>query len=141
MSIIQYNAWMGADRRTLAGELGFEPRQTESESVVLPLHHSPKSLSNIRGLAGNLRNFRRTGSIPSKRAPFYSLGPGLGKRAAMAFLPWACGGSVAIGGADRAAGSFCAAPRFASAVVRPMAFASVCAGQANQTEFPRKSQV
>jgi hypothetical protein len=26
----------------LAGELGFEPRQTESESVVLPLHHSPK---------------------------------------------------------------------------------------------------
>ena len=26
---------------SLAGELGFEPRQTESESVVLPLHHSP----------------------------------------------------------------------------------------------------
>src|SRR6266849_279529 len=26
----------------LAGELGFEPRQTESESVVLPLHHSPQ---------------------------------------------------------------------------------------------------
>jgi hypothetical protein len=26
----------------LAGELGFEPRQTESESVVLPLHHSPR---------------------------------------------------------------------------------------------------
>jgi hypothetical protein len=25
----------------MAGELGFEPRQTESESVVLPLHHSP----------------------------------------------------------------------------------------------------
>src|SRR2546421_3884856 len=25
----------------LAGELGFEPRQTESEAVVLPLHHSP----------------------------------------------------------------------------------------------------
>jgi hypothetical protein len=25
----------------LAGEPGFEPRQTESESVVLPLHHSP----------------------------------------------------------------------------------------------------
>lgn len=23
------------------GELGFEPRLTESESVVLPLHHSP----------------------------------------------------------------------------------------------------
>src|SRR3981081_1734019 len=28
-------------RETVAGELGFEPRQTESESVVLPLHHSP----------------------------------------------------------------------------------------------------
>ena len=27
--------------KTVAGELGFEPRQTESESVVLPLHHSP----------------------------------------------------------------------------------------------------
>jgi hypothetical protein len=27
--------------RSLAGEPGFEPRQTESESVVLPLHHSP----------------------------------------------------------------------------------------------------
>jgi hypothetical protein len=26
---------------SMAGELGFEPRQTESESVVLPLHHSP----------------------------------------------------------------------------------------------------
>ena len=26
---------------SLAGEPGFEPRQTESESVVLPLHHSP----------------------------------------------------------------------------------------------------
>ena len=34
---------IGASRqqRHLAGELGFEPRQTESESVVLPLHHSP----------------------------------------------------------------------------------------------------
>src|SRR5262245_35595002 len=27
--------------RSVAGEPGFEPRQTESESVVLPLHHSP----------------------------------------------------------------------------------------------------
>lgn len=26
--------------RRLAAELGFEPRQTESESVVLPLHNS-----------------------------------------------------------------------------------------------------
>ena len=25
----------------LVGLLGFEPRQTESKSVVLPLHHNP----------------------------------------------------------------------------------------------------
>ena len=30
----------------LAGEPGFEPRQTESKSVVLPLHHSPTDLPN-----------------------------------------------------------------------------------------------
>src|ERR1700722_17592808 len=35
------NAVMFAYSVKLAGELGFEPRQTESESVVLPLHHSP----------------------------------------------------------------------------------------------------
>ena len=28
------------------GLLGFEPRKTGPESVVLPLHHSPKSLIN-----------------------------------------------------------------------------------------------
>jgi hypothetical protein len=36
--------------QVLAGELGFEPRQTESESVVLPLHHSPKLLSSLKSL-------------------------------------------------------------------------------------------
>ena len=30
----------GMARSDLAAELGFEPRQTESESVVLPLHNS-----------------------------------------------------------------------------------------------------
>jgi hypothetical protein len=34
----------------MAGELGFEPRQTESESVVLPLHHSPKLPSSLKSL-------------------------------------------------------------------------------------------
>ena len=34
------NDWI-VDQYKLAGEPGFEPRQTESESVVLPLHHSP----------------------------------------------------------------------------------------------------
>src|SRR5271166_2256486 len=30
-----------------AGELGFEPRQTDPESVVLPLHYSPKENPDI----------------------------------------------------------------------------------------------
>lgn len=29
------------DLSSLVGLLGFEPRQTESKSVVLPLHHNP----------------------------------------------------------------------------------------------------
>src|ERR1700686_4888914 len=37
-----------ARRSHLAGELGFEPRQTESESVVLPLHHSPRIYKRIQ---------------------------------------------------------------------------------------------
>ena len=32
----------------VVGVLGFEPRQTESESVVLPLHYTPvKKLSSL----------------------------------------------------------------------------------------------
>ena len=34
----------------LAAELGFEPRQTESESVVLPLHNSAIFISLERSL-------------------------------------------------------------------------------------------
>ena len=30
----------------MAAELGFEPRQTESESVVLPLHNSASNSNN-----------------------------------------------------------------------------------------------
>ena len=30
------------------GLLGFEPRQTESKSVVLPLHHNPISLLGLQ---------------------------------------------------------------------------------------------
>lgn len=30
------------DLSLLVGLLGFEPRQTESKSVVLPLHHNPE---------------------------------------------------------------------------------------------------
>src|SRR5580704_5956059 len=38
----------------VAGELGFEPRQTESESVVLPLHHSPKLSQDINDIRDRL---------------------------------------------------------------------------------------
>ena len=38
---MRHNACRERTAGHLAGELGFEPRQTESESVVLPLHHSP----------------------------------------------------------------------------------------------------
>src|SRR5438445_8243300 len=31
-----------------AGELGFEPRQADPESAVLPLHHSPKAFAFAR---------------------------------------------------------------------------------------------
>ena len=34
---------IGREVKKQAGELGFEPRLKESESFVLPLHHSPKS--------------------------------------------------------------------------------------------------
>ena len=50
-------------RSILAGELGFEPRQTESESVVLPLHHSPM-------ISYQNQSVSRRAAIPSKsRSP------------------------------------------------------------------------
>jgi hypothetical protein len=33
------------------GELGFEPRQADPESAVLPLHHSPKVAGNSISVA------------------------------------------------------------------------------------------
>ena len=42
----------------LAGELGFEPRLTESESAVLPLNYSPTGLAGSR-LEGGSRAVRR----------------------------------------------------------------------------------
>jgi hypothetical protein len=35
---------------SLAGELGFEPRLTESESAVLPLNYSPQLARSINSL-------------------------------------------------------------------------------------------
>ena len=39
-SILSYYTGITGFRK--AGELGFEPRQADPESAVLPLHHSPK---------------------------------------------------------------------------------------------------
>ena len=42
----------------MAGEEGFEPSQTESESVVLPLHNSPIKIFNSKdGLATEQTEF------------------------------------------------------------------------------------
>ena len=66
----------------VAGELGFEPRQTESESVVLPLHHSPKSLAESNNYRICLQRRRKEFFDPAEGEPFYSFSPGLGKRVA-----------------------------------------------------------
>src|SRR3984893_2040422 len=86
-------------REIVAGQLGFEPRQTESESVVLPLHHSPRFLNNIRGLIGILSVLASDQANPAQRvAPFYPLCPGLGKRAAIGLLRGGGGEAAAIPG-------------------------------------------
>ena len=68
----------------LAGELGFEPRQTESESVVLPLHHSPtespsefNDLLNFLTSAGGAHGTNRGSGV----AGFYLLACGLARTA------------------------------------------------------------
>ena len=48
--LLRYVGGPDLKRSFVAGELGFEPRQTESESVVLPLHHSPKLPSSLKSL-------------------------------------------------------------------------------------------
>jgi hypothetical protein len=77
----------------LAGELGFEPRQTESESVVLPLHHSPKFDNNINALTAYIlrgRPRRMRQSVQVWRRSTSSI-PGLASagRATVAG-PWPC---------------------------------------------------
>jgi uncharacterized protein len=49
----------GLRRFRKAGELGFEPRQTDPESVVLPLHYSPKSGTSRCLRQFVFRNFTR----------------------------------------------------------------------------------
>ncbi len=80
---------MTASTAGLAGELGFEPRQTESESVVLPLHHSPMNCSVFNTLRNSVRQSLAIGvlqKIPPRCSVFYSLAPGLGKRRHRPFL-------------------------------------------------------
>ena len=42
---------------SMAAGLGFEPRQTESESVVLPLHNPATNSYIIMGKLRNVKNF------------------------------------------------------------------------------------
>src|SRR5258706_11832920 len=67
----------------LAGELGFEPRQTESESVVLPLHHSPIICQRTQCVTAFCCAIACNGILQKsrpRRSVFYSPAPGLGKR-------------------------------------------------------------
>ena len=48
---------------SMAAGLGFEPRQTESESVVLPLHNPATNSYIIMGKLRNVKNFFKKFSI------------------------------------------------------------------------------
>src|SRR5665213_3171143 len=78
-------------KEILAGELGFEPRQTESESVVLPLHHSPKFALQNQWLVLFARRHSVAaagfGDKPAGLAPFYC-----SARALASARRWACWG-------------------------------------------------
>jgi hypothetical protein len=50
----------------VAGELGFEPRLTESESAVLPLNYSPSTVRQYLDIFG---------SFTIRREKFYKFGP------------------------------------------------------------------
>jgi hypothetical protein len=76
----------------LAGELGFEPRQTESESVVLPLHYSPMDYQTNSILYGIVpqslasrsanRRSRRGAVLPARCRTWQAdLAGGFGERA------------------------------------------------------------
>ena len=64
--------WVSVAAAKLAGELGFEPRQTESESVVLPLHHSPPKSLNLQRFFRKFRNRIRKFCKPGELQRPYS---------------------------------------------------------------------
>ena len=75
-------AYLPKCRFRKAGELGFEPRQADPESAVLPLHHSPKSTfklgtrfgavkirQSVRGAGSVRREAGKSGHIGTTPAP------------------------------------------------------------------------
>src|SRR3954452_18078297 len=82
-------------RKKLAGELGFEPRQTESESVVLPLHHSPRIAQRLQHVRASMANFSRPDSV----------NPGLpGALLLASRRPWQARGNGLVAGARQIRG-------------------------------------
>ena len=67
---------------SLAGELGFEPRQTESESVVLPLHHSPTDFRTNSIGCGIVRQLSASASL--KKSALLAMRPSTRKRPELA---------------------------------------------------------
>src|SRR3989475_7568199 len=55
------SAWCigSSGRSNQAGVLGFEPRQADPESAVLPLHHTPSRCIFIVGSAAELSSFAK----------------------------------------------------------------------------------
>ena len=53
----------------MAGGLGFEPRQTDPESVVLPLHHPPMELNKAGIIYARSRNLKEYGSVQDSILP------------------------------------------------------------------------
>ena len=51
-----------------AGELGFEPRQADPESAVLPLHHSPKDFFKLGGLENGVKIKGPVGEIQNPKS-------------------------------------------------------------------------
>ena len=71
-------------------KLGERFQRPSPKAVVLPLHHSPRVLNNIRDLTGILRvlasDRAKSRAKTPNVAPFYSFPPGLGKRAEMGLV-------------------------------------------------------
>src|SRR5947209_5370150 len=67
-------------RLTKAGDLGFEPRLTDPESVVLPLHQSPKAALHPTKLARKIKFslFCRVFPLPARHVDAGTVAAGQG---------------------------------------------------------------